>query len=119
MSQESAVCALAKRPAFATSARSIAEELLTLEPRRRAQAEAIAHSAAPRYVQLYFRALRGELSPRRTIRIMCLHCVGWERPEAERCTAHGCPLWFWRPKIKRAAASALPSPATQEGQVDG
>jgi hypothetical protein len=81
-------------------AKSIEEELETLDERRRPQAAMIAKSALKRYVPLYFRALRRELSPRAAIRMHCYHCCGWERREAAECTSTGCPLWMYRPKAK-------------------
>ena len=88
---------LPTHPGVATG-QTIKDELLTLPEPRRAQAERIARSASTPQIRGYFKALRGELSPNKAIRLMCLHCVGWERPEMERCTAYGCPLWAYRPK---------------------
>jgi len=105
--------ALAKKslPTDESSAKSteriLQDELLTLEPSRRAQAERIARNAFTSYRSRYFRALRGELSPRGVIRAFCLHCMGWEREEITRCTAKGCPLWKYRNK-KPAVASQPP-----------
>jgi hypothetical protein len=82
--------------------RSLQDELETLDEHRRAQAERIGRSAAKTYVAWYFKALRGELSVRKAVKIMCYHCCGWDRAEADRCSAGGCPLWAYRPRIARA-----------------
>jgi len=84
------------------------DELLTLEPSRRAQAERIARNAFASYRSRYFKALRGELSPRGAIRTFCLHCMGWEREEIARCTAKGCPLWKYRLRLKKRGATPTP-----------
>jgi len=91
-----------------TTERILQDELLTLEPSRRAQAERIAKSAFTSYRSRYFRALRGELSPRGAIRAFCLHCMGWEREEITRCTAKGCPLWRYRLRLKKRGATPTP-----------
>ena len=82
----------------------LAAELASLPESRRPQAERIGVSCLPRYRRLYFQALRGELSPRRALRIFCLHCCGWEMSAARDCTGHGCPLWAynsWNPQARR------------------
>ena len=89
----------------------IQDELSSIEPTRRAQAGRIANSTPRRYQPLYFRALRGELSPRQAIKVMCYSCVAWGRAEAYCCTAGGCPLWAYRPRVKRSAeAEESPEP---------
>jgi len=84
------------KPGVAT-VQTIKDELLTLPEARRPQAERIASTCSIPQIRGYFKALRGELSPKKAICMMCLHCVGWERAEAEGCTAKGCPLWAYRP----------------------
>ena len=82
----------------------LAAEVATLPEARRPQAERVGASCLPRYRRLLFQALRGELSPRRALRIMCLHCCGWEMSAARECTAYGCPLWAynsWNPQARR------------------
>jgi hypothetical protein len=37
--------------------------------------------------------------PMRAIELKCLGCVAWDRPEAARCDASGCPLWAFNRRI--------------------
>jgi hypothetical protein len=46
-------------------------------------------------------AFSGSASPRRAIKAMCLTCVGYDRQEIKNCSAHGCPLWKYRPFQER------------------
>jgi hypothetical protein len=64
---------------------------------RRPQARMVYARCLPRYRRLYLAALAGELSPRRALRVHCLHCCGWESTSARECTAYGCPLWAYNP----------------------
>jgi len=93
-------------------ATAIREGVDSLPEFRRAQAERIARSASPQALPRYFAALRGELSLRRAVNLFCLHCTGWEREEVKRCTAHGCPLWAYRPKFKMPATEKTVSRET-------
>jgi hypothetical protein len=47
-------------------------------------------------------AFSGYASPRKAIKAMCLTCVGYDRQEIKNCSAHGCPLWKYRPFQERA-----------------
>ena len=37
-----------------------------------------------------------ELTPRTAIKCFCYECMGFQRPEIERCTATTCPLFPFR-----------------------
>lgn len=87
-------------------AKSLQEELGSVDEGRRPQVEKIARSCSPKYLKMYFRTIRGEVSPRTAIKVHCFHCVCWEMAEAKRCTAKGCPLWAYRPGAKRGASDA-------------
>jgi hypothetical protein len=82
--------------------KTVQEELSGVDEARRPQVERIAKSCIKSLLRQYFRAIRGESSPRGAIKIMCLHCVGWEKSEAYGCTARGCPLWAYRPQPRTA-----------------
>ena len=82
--------------------KTVQDELSTVPEAQRPQAERIANSCLPRYRKQYFRAIRGDASPRGAIKIMCFHCVAWEKNEAYGCTARGCPLWAYRPQPRPA-----------------
>jgi hypothetical protein len=43
------------------------------------------------------RAFSGISSPRQAIKAMCLTCMGYDRPQIEKCTGWSCPLWAYRP----------------------
>lgn len=45
----------------------------------------------------YIKTLAGKTSPRISIKIKCLECVGWEREEVARCTSYNCPLYKLKP----------------------
>jgi hypothetical protein len=60
-------------------------------------------SGAPESVKNALReAFSGSASPRKAIKAMCLACVGYDRQEIKNCSAHGCPLWKYRPFQQRA-----------------
>lgn len=42
-------------------------------------------------------AFTGSASPRQAIKAHCLVCQGYDRNGIKNCTAHGCPLWQYRP----------------------
>lgn len=45
------------------------------------------------YQRGYLLALTGRVAARAAIRLFCLQCVGWSRPESAACTSRVCPLW--------------------------
>lgn len=53
--------------------------------------------APAKYRNLHLKVMRGEVSPRQAIKVMCLECVGWERREVTACTSSACPLHRLRP----------------------
>lgn len=57
------------------------------------------------YRRLYTRAMSGR-SRVSAIKCQCLECVGWVRDEVVRCTGAGCPLYCYRPYVKRGVSVA-------------
>lgn len=58
-----------------------------------------ASSVPSRYWDLYIKASNGTASPKKAIKAMCQHCVGYEDVPSRvgGCTVSKCPLWAYRP----------------------
>ncbi|MGE4286942.1 MAG: hypothetical protein AB7F23_10145 [Phycisphaerae bacterium] len=54
-----------------------------------------------KYVEMYRKALAGELSPRKAIHCNCIECCGWSFADAAQCDIKHCPLWKYSPAAKR------------------
>lgn len=44
----------------------------------------------------YLRSVLGISSVNAAVNTYCLQCVGWVSEEREKCTAQGCPLFYFR-----------------------
>lgn len=53
-----------------------------------------------RYKQMKLRAMSGELSPKKTIHLNCVHCMGWSLQRVQDCTQNMCSFYAYRPKDK-------------------
>ena len=53
-----------------------------------------------KYRKGYLRAAAGLGGRANAIRVFCLECVGWASKEVANCSAYGCPLYAFRPKMK-------------------
>jgi hypothetical protein len=69
------------------------------EAEGRPQAAKVASGVKPMYRGMYAESIIGKASLPDAVKVMCLHCVGWERKEVTLCTARGCPLWKYRPEF--------------------
>lgn len=83
-----------------------------MDEKRAERIAAISAHCPTLYRKGYLKVTKGRAPPRRAIRIMCLHCCGWERAESSQCTAYGCPLWVYNPWRAEAEADVAPSGAS-------
>lgn len=58
----------------------------------------------PRCKETYKRAVKGS-SRAAAIKAMCQECLGWELSKGD-CTAPGCPLYAFRPGVRRGLTVA-------------
>jgi len=79
-------------------------DLPSAEERRAAAITERAAGAPEKYRGTYLAATAGTCSPRKAIKAMCQHCMGWEghkrslAAEIENCASLACPLWSFRPR---------------------
>lgn len=50
----------------------------------------------------YLLALSGRGGLKNAVKVMCLHCCGWQLLESAKCTAAGCPLTAFNPYKAKA-----------------
>ena len=59
-------------------------------------------SVPAKYRGIFLRTLsKGTRSRKDAIRAMCMECVCWQEAEVTRCPTTYCPLWPFRPGVKR------------------
>ena len=68
----------------------------------------------PMYQGTVRKAFEAEASPRAAIKAFCLACVGYQRAVITDCTSLACPLWPYRPFVKRAKKGKSPREASGE-----
>lgn len=67
---------------------------------KRAARLADVRTHAPRHVEVFKRAYGGK-SLRAGVNAHCVECMGFDASEVAACTAYACPLFAYRPGVRK------------------